>query len=140
MPSGRFGRKLGRVNKKFGILKKIKKHGPRVGAVALALGTLAVGAYASSQGRPGGGTYSENPMPHPSVGTIEQQKLAMQRDDATWAREETMRNPPSKPHSMFEAAQVEEQAHANFFEMRKPLEWRKGRVMHESRGKAGIDY
>ncbi len=92
MPS-KLGRKLKRFDRRFGILKKLKKHGPRIGAAALALSAAAASAY----------LYSEKPSLGPSVGNLQREKDALALEDAEWARQEVLDFPPEPP--MWEKAQ-----------------------------------
>ncbi len=114
MPS-RIGRKLGRFDKKFGVLKKVKKYGPKIGAAALALGTIAAGAYVSRQ-TPSQGMqqrYPERPQHHVIPQDVRQIMEAHKQEQAM--------------------------AKESFFQMQEPLAWREGQVIHVGRGRAGID-
>jgi len=71
------------MERRFGIQKKIKKYGPQVGAAALALGTIAAGAY----------VYSNKPSSDPSFGTIAQQKQAVVIEDKKWAETYVRKDP-----------------------------------------------
>ncbi len=96
-------------SKKIGLWKKVKKHGPALGAGALALGGIAAAAYLSSPKE--GGAYPEKP-PSDTFQSLKQKRDAETWDAETWAQQDVFDEPQE---SMFDAVRrMQAEAEADF--------------------------
>ncbi len=105
--------------------KKIKKHGPAVGVAALALGTVAAGMYLHHSERPRYDVHEQQYPEWPRDELAPHQKYQQMKDAQYREREISL--------------DMKKMEKENFFKMQDPIQWREGQVIHESRGRAGID-
>jgi len=69
MPAKQIKEKLKKLNKKYGIVKKIKKYGPAVGAAALAIAGAAASGYMASK-------HIKSTMPSTSTRNIQSESVS----------------------------------------------------------------